>query len=101
MKPSVLIELDRPRNLRWTTNAEIKVEELVGKPIYQIGDGFGKRELRAVLWAGLIHEDPALSLEQVGDLMDLATDEYISAKVTEAINLANGTKKDPNLRALP
>lgn len=101
MKPSVLIELDRPRNIRITTNALVKVEDVLGRPLSEIGAAFGMREIRAFLWAGLLHEDRKLSLDDVGELIDDAGIEYVTGKVTEALNLSLGIKSegdaaDPN-----
>lgn len=36
------------------------------------GLNFSTSEVRALLWAGLLHEDPALTLDQAGDLLDEA-----------------------------
>lgn len=99
MKPSVLIELDKPRNIRLNTNALVKAEEILGRPISEFGAAFGIKEIRAMLWAGLLHEDKSISLEIVGDLIDEAGFEYVADKVGEAINIAMGVKpeeSDPN-----
>lgn len=102
MKPSVLIELDKPRNIRLNTNALVKVEEVTGRPIASLLPGtVGIREIRAFLWAGLIHEDRELTLYETGLLMDKAPNyEYVEDKVTEAIKIAMNYKEneetDPN-----
>jgi hypothetical protein len=49
-------------------------------------------ELRAMLWAGLLHEDPELTLEQAGDLMDegpedMGSEDYIAIYVITAFLL--------------
>lgn len=94
MKPSVLINLDRPRNIRLGTNALVKVEESTGRSLTEIGSSFGIKEIRVVLWAGLIHEDKELTLDAVGDLIDDAGFDYVADKVGEALNLAMGVKKE-------
>ena len=99
MKPSILIELDRPRNIRLNTNALVKVEEILNRPISEFGTSFGMTEIRAMLWAGLLHEDKSITLDSVGDLIDEAGLEYVTEKVGEAINVAMGIKSeeaDPN-----
>lgn len=88
MKPSVLINLDRPRNIRFDTNALVKAEEVLKKPLPMIGTNFGFRETRALLWAGLLHEDKYLTLDEVGDLMDICGPAVATEKVYEAANLA-------------
>ena len=94
MKPSVLINLDRPRNIRLGTNALVKVEESTGRSLTEIGSSFGIKEIRVVLWAGLIHEDKELTLDAVDDLIDDAGFDYVADKVGEALNLAMGVKKE-------
>ena len=101
MKPSVLIELDKPRNIRLNTNALVKVEEVTGRPISSFLPGtVGMRDIRAFLWAGLTHEDRELTLYETGQLMDEADYNYIEDKVTEAIRIAMNYKdneeSDPN-----
>lgn len=88
MKPSVLIELDKPRNIRLDTNAIALVEEVLDKPIDEFGTRFGVREIRAVLWAGLLHEDKSLTLEDVGNLIDLVDPKYVGAQVGKAMRLS-------------
>ncbi|MGE5390907.1 MAG: hypothetical protein ACM3PE_07570 [Deltaproteobacteria bacterium] len=94
MKPSVLIILDKPRNIRLNTNALVKVEEVLERSLSEFGTSFGITEIRAMLWAGLLHEDKSLSLDTVGDLIDEAGFEYVAEKVGEAINIAMGIKPE-------
>ncbi len=70
------ITLDRPRRLRLDHNALVTVEELIGKPISRIvaGGELGFREIRALVFAGLRHDDRRLTLERVGELLD----EYVA-----------------------
>ncbi len=96
MKPSVLIALDKPRNIRLNTNALVKVEEVLDRPISDFGASFGIKEIRAMLWAGLLHEDKSLSLDTTGDLIDEAGFEYVAEKVGEAINIAMGKTEQPD-----
>lgn len=99
MKPSVLINLDRTRNIRLNTNALVKFEEILKKPLSEIGTAFGLKEIRAALYVGLVHEDKDLTLETVGDLIDNVGVEYVADKVGEALQLAIGKRvqdSDPN-----
>jgi len=78
------IELDKKHKLRLGTNEIAALEETLGRPItslVQVGaDGkrilnFGIRELRAILWAGLLREARdeermPYTLDDVGDLID-------------------------------
>ena len=100
MKPSVLIELDRPRNIRMDTNALVKIEEILGRPLSTMSEmTTGIKEMRIMLYAGLLHEDKSLTLDMIGDLMD-GKMAYVSQKIEEAISLAfagnGGDTPDPN-----
>ncbi|MBD1372497.1 hypothetical protein IC620_09020 [Hazenella sp. IB182357] len=81
------IQLDKQRRLKFTMNALSELEDVMGKPVTELGN-VGMKELRALLWAGLIHQNPDLTLQEAGDLMDLENIEYIGEKVAEAMNLA-------------
>lgn len=69
---SVLIELDKPRHLRYDANAIADLEGIVGHPLSKIlrMNTDTIYILRAWLWAGLRHEDHNLSLIRVGELID-------------------------------
>lgn len=88
MKKTVLIELDKARNLRLGSNQFAMLQDL-GIDLNAGNTGF--RELRAILYVGLSWEDKNLTLEQVGDLMDeVIFDEekgmnYIVDKVTKCV----------------
>lgn len=95
-KPFVMVDLDRPRRLRYDANALVAVEEVLGRPLQEIippdedraSRQVGFREMRVLLWAGLLHEDPKLTLLQAGELLDLQRMTDIMAKVNEAIAAA-------------
>lgn len=65
----------KPRYLKFTLNSFAELEDKFGS----VDIAFEKLEkensmkaLRAVLWAGLLHEDPPLSEQEVGGLIDIA-----------------------------
>ncbi len=92
MKKSVAIELDKKRNLRYGMNALVTVEEQIGKPITSLDlENISMKDLRSILYAGLVHEDKDLTPEQTGNLID----EYsnitdVAEKLGEAFGLAFG-----------
>ena len=95
----ITIELDKPRRLRLDTNALCELEDVLGKPINEIlrEGAKGLRTVRAFLWAGLLHEDPELTLKEAGDLIKLDDNlVYVQEKVTEAINCAFGSDQGKN-----
>ena len=92
MKQGITITLDKPRTLRYGVNALAKIEDIIGKPLSSLDLAkVGIKDLLAIVYAGLYHEDKNLNIEQVGDLID----EYsnltdIAEKVGEALTLAFG-----------
>jgi hypothetical protein len=71
MKKSVMIQLDKIRNLRYGMNALVTIEELTGKSITKIDlSDISMKDLRTILFAGLYHEDKELTPEKVGNLID-------------------------------
>jgi hypothetical protein len=74
---SVPIELGgKTRNLKYGFNALVDLEETLNIPVEDLLNIFSGKvklgDLRAVLWAGLKHEEPGLTVEQVGDMLDVA-----------------------------
>ena len=70
-----VIQLDKPRTLRYTLKSLYILEETAGKSLTELfnPEEITKLSLKMVallLWAGLIHEDPEITEEQVIDLMD-------------------------------
>lgn len=65
--PTIHVNLDRPRTMILDANALVEIEEATGKSIMQ-GQlkGLNASDLRAIFFACLKHEDPELTLEQVG-----------------------------------
>lgn len=84
----VAITLDKKRTLRYDLNAFAELEELgmgtSGEVMEVLQDG-SMKAMRGLLWAGLIHEDPELTLQQVGFWVTMDNLEDVSQKVTEAI----------------
>ena len=101
MKKGVLIELDKPRTLRYGLNALVTIEEQIGKPLTGLDfNNVSVKDLRAILYAGLFHEDKELTPEKVADLVDEYSNiETISTKLGEAMTLAFGGIESKNAQA--
>lgn len=69
----VTVDLDKKRTLRYGLNAMVALEER-GVSLTKASDLAKPRTFRAVLWAGLIHEDPSLTEEQVGAMVEDLSD---------------------------
>jgi hypothetical protein len=79
MRGEVTLHLDKVRTLKYDLNASAEFEDATGQSITEafqsFDDGTGKPKLsiktiRALLWAGLLHEDENLTLRKAGELFD-------------------------------
>lgn len=73
VRPEVEVELGgKVRRLRMDLNAMCCFQEVTGKNLFDsevassISRGMTPADLRALLWACLVHEDKKLTIEQVG-----------------------------------
>lgn len=88
-KKIVAVMLDKERHLKFNLNALIMAEKITGKKLSEMGEDkaeFGLEFLRAMLYAGLIHEDKELTLEEVGDMIDMDNMEEVTEKLGEAMS---------------
>ena len=100
MKKSVILELDKARNLRYGINALVTIEELTGRPITLLDlNALSMKDLRNILFAGLVYEDTTLTPEKVGVLIDEYSNiNEIATKLGEAFTLAFGDPNSKNLK---
>jgi len=94
-KPFVIIDLDKPRKLRYGINQIIILEELIGKSLSEMDlSKLSFKDLRSMIYAGLSWEDKEITPELVGDLIDEYSNiEEVSKKMTEAFEASFGEKK--------
>lgn len=65
------IQLDKSRNLRYGMKALSLIEEKTGCAIANLDlDNMTVKLMATLIWAGLVHEDPALTPDSVMDLID-------------------------------
>jgi hypothetical protein len=86
VKP-IKIMLDKERNILFDMNAFAELEEKFGdieKALEALGKG-SLKNIRLILWAGLIHEDEDLKEKDVFRTVPISSLEEISKLVTEAI----------------
>jgi len=113
------ITLDKERHLKYDLNAMIVFEELTGKDIIELFDGafkkikaakegkavkgkiFSLADTRALLYAGLKHEDPALTQEKVGEMIDLYGIKPLSESIIIAYSKGNKKDEEPFLPKEP
>jgi hypothetical protein len=96
------IMLDKQRHLKFDLNAFAEIEELYGS-VDRAMDALEKgsiKALRAMLWAGLIHEElddngnPTITPRQVGSLINVADLPMLTEKIGEAMNLDLGEDEE-------
>lgn len=83
------IQLDKSRNLRYGMKALSLIEKRLGKPIGAVDfNSLTIEETMTVLWAGLVHEDSALTEDQILEAIDDNNVNffYVVEKMIEAIS---------------
>ena len=81
-----ILELDKSRTLRFGFKAMRTIRNRFGDRSLDQLMSIKVDEIPVLAWAGLTHEDKALTVEQVEDLLDAAIPEkYTILKVTELI----------------
>ncbi len=65
---------DQERTLRYPLNALVAFEEETGYSAFdpRVYQAPTATILRALLWSGVLHEDPDLSIEEFGDMLEMA-----------------------------
>jgi hypothetical protein len=91
---NVEVELGgKVRNLRYTMNALAEIEDNLGVPLSEMDKvKMTIKNVRVILWAGLIHEDEELTQKEVGNMVDLENMEAVQEKVAEAFTMAQKEK---------
>ena len=66
-----IYQLDKARNLRYGFKAFHQIEKKMEQKISSIDfDNLSMQDQAVLLWAGLLHEDPTLTPDDVMDLVD-------------------------------
>jgi hypothetical protein len=96
---TVLLDADKARNLRFSTNQLIELEEQLGRSVMSLDEGLKFADLRTMIHVGLRWEDSDLTLDQTGEIMDAVIEkhgfEVLSKAVGEAVKKAFGGKAQP------
>lgn len=94
----ISITLDKERHLLFDMNSMASFEDVTNRSFFEFAQNMGKmtaKELRAFLWAGLVHEDKALTVEQVGSMISTANMGDIQKSLLTSVtsNLPEENKK--------
>jgi hypothetical protein len=99
MSKTVLLNADKARNLKFSTNQLIELEEALGRSMMDMDAGLRFADLRTMLYVGLKWEDSELTLAKTGDIMDVVIENHgfqeLSNKVGAAVKKAFGGKAQP------
>ena len=90
-KPMVTVTLDKERHLLLNLNSMISFEQATDKSLFDgsfQGGGMSPGDLRAMLWACLIHEDETLTEKQVGSWITVSNMIEIAGKLNDAFEVA-------------
>ena len=94
----VQIEADKVRNLKFNYNALIMLQEEFGIDVDQLSEKMSLKDIRAFYYCGLKHEEPDLTVEKTGDILDAIIEtkgmEYIGNKLAEAVMKAFGITEE-------
>lgn len=88
--PFVIIELDRPRKLRFGMAATLEFQDVAGCTLQDIGESMGLELAAKALWVMLKQDDPELTLKDTYRLVDEYAPNlvYVTDKIGEAITAA-------------
>ena len=88
--PFIMINLDRPRKLRFGMGAMVEFEQLTGIKLMELNDEMSMDICSKILWIMLKQEDKELTLQKTCELIDEYAEsitEVITA-ITKAIEAA-------------
>ena len=92
-RTDVEIKLDKVRHLKFGHNAFCAMEEVLGG--FLTGEVLATaRGQRAMLFAGLVHEDSTLTVERTGQFFDEYDPIEIMSKVDEAMRVSRPDLKE-------
>ena len=91
----ITVMLDKKRHIRFPLNALEKFEDVTGLKIFDMPapTEMTIKQFKAFLWAGLIHEDETLTIEQVGDMIDSGNLDKVTAAVNKVWAEVGETKR--------
>lgn len=84
MAKTAKIKLDKVRTLRFPLMSIIKLKKERGIQLSDLQDEEKAQDFEVILgiaWAGLIHEDPELTFEEAGNIIDLSDLQELSEKL--------------------
>lgn len=92
MKKGTVIKLDRERYLKFTLNSVRMLEKEYNISLDKIDEDFSMEKIQMLLHVGLLKDDPELSFEEVGELVDMSNMKIVVEALTQALGGLQGQK---------
>ncbi|GAA0703253.1 hypothetical protein GCM10008904_10160 [Paraclostridium ghonii] len=92
MKKGTLIKLDRERYLKFTLNSVRMLEKEYNISLDKIDEDFSMEKIQMLLHVGLLKDDPELTFEEVGELVDMSNIKIVVEALTQALGGLQGQK---------
>ena len=88
--PFIMIDLDRPRKLRFGMGAMVEFEQLTGIKLMELNDEMSMDVCSKILWIMLKQEDKELTLQKTCELIDEYAESItdVITAITKAIEAA-------------
>lgn len=78
-----IIVLDKERELKFDLNALEIVEDMTGTTLDKATEKVSMRTLKILLYSGLVHQDPDLTVDYVGSLVTMENIKEVSEALTK------------------
>ncbi len=96
--PIVEITLDRERTFKLDFRALMAFEKLSGKNVLEsnVWQQMTASDMVTLLWAGLLHEDPQLTLDQVAGLIHPGNIQLVVNALQQGFQIAMPENEEPS-----
>lgn len=103
VKPTSKVKLDKERNLVLDLNAMVAYEDAVGESLFTAESlaHLSARQVRALLWACLLRDDPDITQEKVGEFITPKNFALVQKALEVAIGEAASEPKGGEEAAAP
>ncbi|HBF7594790.1 TPA: hypothetical protein KOX39_003405 [Clostridioides difficile] len=78
-----IVVLDKERELKYDLNALELVEEMTGVTLDKATENVSMKTLKVLLYSGLVHQDPDLTVDYVGSLVTMENIKEVSEALTK------------------
>jgi hypothetical protein len=95
MRKTVSISLDRERLMKLDFNAMSTFEDITGETLFSIGDKMSQaRNIRAIIFACLKSAKEEITLEEVGEFIDIENLQYVNERLNLLMQKSYGKSEE-------